>query len=55
MKHTVTCECCGDLTPDDELIECPVCGRLVCPWCYDGEMCEECRDNFDKYHGFDVI
>lgn len=45
------CECCDTYTPDDELIECPVCGQLVCPWCYDGEMCDDCRDAFNAGHG----
>lgn len=55
MKYTVTCECCGAEVDEDEIYVCPVCEQLVCDHCYDGEMCYDCRDNFNKHHGFDLI
>lgn len=44
------CECCNELVADDYIYECPVCGRYVCESCYDGEMCDDCRCDFNAGH-----
>lgn len=37
------CNCCGIDMRDDYTYECPVCGDVVCSICFDGEMCDDCR------------
>lgn len=48
MKTNIRCEC-SICNAEGEMYECPVCGQLVCAWCFDGEMCDDCRraDNED--------
>lgn len=38
------CYYCNELVLDDELITCPECGKQVCERCFDGTMCESCRE-----------
>ena len=45
-----TCACCGIPIYDDYEYECPVCGRIVCSICFDGEMCEDCRQALNEGH-----
>ena len=40
----IQCYYCNELVPDDELITCPECGKQVCERCFDGIMCEDCRE-----------
>ena len=45
-----TCKCCGIDMYDDYAYECPVCGNIVCSICFDGEMCDDCRQAINEGH-----
>ena len=45
-----TCKCCGIDIYDDYAYECPVCGNIVCSICFDGEMCDDCRQALNEGH-----
>ena len=47
------CDICDTVMTSEDACECPVCGNIVCAWCYDGEMCDRCRDAF--YNGHTVF
>ena len=44
------CNCCGIEMHGDYEYECPVCGHIVCSICFDGEMCDDCRQASDEGH-----
>ena len=43
-----TCKCCGIDMYDDYAYECPFCGNIVCSICFDGEMCNDCRQALEE-------
>ena len=54
-----TCARCGMYVYDEYAYECPLCGNIVCFACFDGEMCDDCRQaasdkqnkfNFKEYY-----
>lgn len=36
------CADCGDLTDEEDLIECEVCEEPFCPVCFTGIICNDC-------------
>lgn len=37
------CNVCGREIDEEEAVICPICEKVVCPFCHDGESCDICN------------